>query len=104
MLEGVPLAGFGTAGILVVVVMMVLRGALVPRSVLQDVRQDRDARLAAQERETQHLRDLDSVRASTVQELVGQVGELVAATREAEAALRESALRDRLRHEDRGTQ
>lgn len=101
MLEGVPLAGFGTAGVLIVVVMMVLRGALVPRSVLLDVRQDRDARLAAQERETQHLRDLDTVRAATVQELVGQVGELVAATREAEAALREALVHPR--YNDRGS-
>lgn len=90
MLEGVPLAGFGTAGVLIVVVMMVLRGALVPRSVLTDIRTDRDARLAALERETQHLRNLDAARTDTVAELVRQVGDLVAVTREAEQALRDA--------------
>jgi hypothetical protein len=73
-LSGIGLVQGGAVGVLVVVLMMVFTGRLVPRSVLEDVRRDRDARLAelAAERdswkgahavseEARHL-DQDSVR------------------------------------------
>lgn len=48
MLDGIPLdlGDLGATGILAAVVFMILTGRLVPRKVLEDVRADRDARLA----------------------------------------------------------
>lgn len=57
--EGAPgVMGFsvlqgGAAGLVVLIVILVLRGHLVPRSVLRDVRADRDLRIA----EIMHERD-----------------------------------------------
>lgn len=43
---GISLLQGGAAGLVMLIVVLVLRGALVPRSTLRDVRADRDARLA----------------------------------------------------------
>lgn len=43
----------GAAGLVVLVVILILRGALVPRSVVRDLRADRDTRIA----EIMHERD-----------------------------------------------
>jgi hypothetical protein len=45
-LTGIGLVQGGAAAVLVLVALMVFTGRLVPRSVLEDVRKDRDARLA----------------------------------------------------------
>jgi hypothetical protein len=45
-LTGIGLVQGGAAAVLVLVALMVFTGRLVPRSVLEDVRRDRDARLA----------------------------------------------------------
>lgn len=51
-----PLQSMGAGTIVVLVVLMVLRGALVPRATLEDVRADRDARLLEKQREIDALR------------------------------------------------
>jgi len=53
-LLGVRPSDLGAAALVAIVVLLVLLGRLVPRSVLEDVRTDRDTRLAelAQERDT----------------------------------------------------
>lgn len=43
---GISLLQGGAAGLVMLIVVLVLRGALVPRSTVRDVRADRDARLA----------------------------------------------------------
>lgn len=75
--EKLPLAGGGAVGILSVVIYMILTGRLVPRSTLDDVRADRDARLAEAHKETDdwravvHLTQRESdVRAAQVTELL----------------------------------
>lgn len=45
-LAGLGVVQGGAAAIVSIVVLLILRGALVPRSVLTDVRADRDARIA----------------------------------------------------------
>lgn len=86
--EKLPLAGGGTVGILSValsavigilsvVVRMILTGRLVPRATLDDVRADRDARLAEAHKETDDWRAVveltqreSDVRAAQVTELL----------------------------------
>jgi hypothetical protein len=51
-----PWANIGATGVLALVVLMILRGAIVPRSTLDDVRADRDARLEEKQREIDALR------------------------------------------------
>lgn len=55
----VTLAGLldaGATGVLILVVLMVLTGRLVPRRSVDDVRADRDARLAAHQAEIERWR------------------------------------------------
>lgn len=75
--EKLPLAGGGAVGILSVVIYMILTGRLVPRSTLDDVRADRDARLAEAHKETDDWRAVveltqreSVVRAAQVTELL----------------------------------
>jgi hypothetical protein len=48
--DSIPLPDVGIGGLLVLFVVAILRGWLVPRRVLEDVRQDRDARLGDRDR------------------------------------------------------
>ena len=54
--SSLPWANIGATGVLTLVVLMILRGALVPRRTLEDVRSDRDARLGEKQREIDALR------------------------------------------------
>ena len=87
-LLGVNAAQGGAAAIVVLVVLLILLGRLVPRSVLEDVRADRDARLAeiAQERDT--WRDAHKESESARQVAQDQVGELLELSRTADHLLR----------------
>ncbi|MEU1099355.1 hypothetical protein [Streptomyces sp. NPDC005877] len=87
-LMGINLAQGGAVGILALVVMMVLLGRLVPRSVLEDVRADRDARVAEMtaERDTWRAAHIESEAARRIAQ--GQVGELLELSRTADHLLR----------------
>lgn len=87
-LLGINASDAGAAGIVILVVLLILLGRLVPRAVLQDVRSDRDARLAeiATERDTWRAAHLESEAARQVAQ--GQVGELLELSRTADHLLR----------------
>lgn len=79
----------GGAGALVtLIVLLILRGHLVPRAVLEDVRKDRDARVA------ELVKELDTWRAAHREseaarvDAQSQVGELVELARVADHVLR----------------
>lgn len=52
-LFGLPELQFGAGALVALVVFLILTGRLVPRRQLEDLREDRDARLAAAERQVQ---------------------------------------------------
>lgn len=82
-----PLQSMGAGTIVVLVVVMVLRGALVPRSTLDDVRADRDARLEEKDREIEALRATVDTLTATVEAQAGHVGELLEVGRTAQHVL-----------------
>jgi hypothetical protein len=87
-LMGINVAQGGAVAILAVVVLFIVRGSLVPRSVLEDVRKDRDARVAEilAERDTWRDAHRESERARV--EAQSQVGELLELSRTADHVLR----------------
>lgn len=87
-IAGISLIQGGAAGLVGLVVILILRGALVPRSVLQDVRADRDARCLelAAERDTWRAAHQEAEEARHVAQ--GQVGELLELSRTADHLLR----------------
>jgi hypothetical protein len=87
-LFGLNAGDLGAAGIVVLVVLLILLGRLVPRSVLEDVRKDRDARVAdaIAERDTWKEAHRESEAARQIAQ--GQVGELLVVAQAAERMLR----------------
>lgn len=87
-LLGINIAQGGAAALVALVVLMILLGRLVPRSVLEDVRADRDARVAeiAAERDTWRTAHRESEAAR--QEAQSQAGELLELSRTADHVLR----------------
>jgi F0F1-type ATP synthase membrane subunit b/b' len=87
-LLGVGVAQGGAAAIVTLVVLLILLGRLVPRSVLEDVRKDRDARVAEviAERDTWRAAHRESEAARI--EAQNQVGELLELSRTADRVLR----------------
>jgi len=87
-LLGVNVAQGGAAAILALVVLFILLGRLVPRSVLEDVRKDRDSRVAEilAERDTWRAAHRESEAARI--EAQNQVGELLELSRTADRVLR----------------
>lgn len=87
-LMGVNIAQGGAVALVTLVVLLIYRGLLVPRSVLEDVRKDRDARVAdlVAERDAwrQAYRESESARV----EAQNQVGELLELSRVADHVLR----------------
>ncbi|WP_035796532.1 hypothetical protein [Kitasatospora mediocidica] len=78
----------GAAAIVVIVILLVLKGKLVPRAQVDDLRADRDARIAAitEERDTWRRAFLTSEEARHVAQ--AQVGELLETSRTMEHLLR----------------
>lgn len=78
----------GAAGLVAVIVLLILRGRLVPRSVLDDVRADRDARLAELSAERDTWREAHKVSEEARHVAQDQVGELLELSRTADHLLR----------------
>lgn len=87
-LEGLSIIQGGAAAIVSMVVLLILRGHLVPRSTVDDVRADRDARIAelAAERDTWRAAHKESEVARHVAQ--DQVSELLELSRTADHVLR----------------
>jgi hypothetical protein len=82
-----PLQSMGAGTIVVLVVLMVLRGALVPRATLDDVRADRDARLEEKQREIDALRSTVDTLGATCDAQARHVSELLEVGRTAQHVL-----------------
>jgi hypothetical protein len=84
---GINIAQGGAAALLAFFVLMIMRGAIVPRRTLDDVRADRDARIQEMvaERDTWRAAHADSEVARRVAQ--GQVGELLELSRTASHVL-----------------
>lgn len=87
-LLGVNVAQGGAAAIVTLVVLLILLGRLVPRSVLEDVRKDRDVRVAEALSERDTWREAYRESETARLEAQGQVGELLELSRTADRALR----------------
>lgn len=85
---GISVAQGGAAAILALVVLFILLGRLVPRSVLEDVRKDRDARVAEILAERNTWRDAHRESEAARMEAQAQVGELLELSRTADHVLR----------------
>ncbi|MEW2402116.1 hypothetical protein [Streptomyces sp. NPDC046862] len=87
-LLGVNVAQGGAAALVTLVVLLILLGKLVPRSVLEDVRADRDARIAEVLAERDTWRDAHRESEAARVEAQSQVGELLELSRTADHVLR----------------
>lgn len=88
-LSGINLLVQGGAGALVTLVaLLIFRGNLVPRSVLQDVRKDRDDRIAELVKDRDMWREAHRESEAARIEAQNQVGELVELARVADHVLR----------------
>ena len=87
-LLGVNVAQGGAAAIVILVVLLIIRGNLVPRSVLEDVRKDRDARVAQIIAERDTWREAHRQSEAARIEAQNQVGELLELSRTADHVLR----------------
>ncbi|MGW2739137.1 hypothetical protein ACWC4D_33680 [Streptomyces sp. NPDC001288] len=85
---GLNVAQGGAIAILALAVLLILRGHLVPRSVLEDVRKDRDDRLAELSAERDKWRDAHKESEAARVEAQSQVGELLELSRTADYVLR----------------
>lgn len=84
---GILLQG-GAWAIVTLIVLLILRGKLVSRSVLDDVRQDRDARVAEAIAEKNTWREAHQQSEAARMEAQAQVGELLELSRTADHVLR----------------
>lgn len=87
-LLGVNVAQGGAAAIVALVVLLILLGRLVPRSVLEDVRKDRNERIAEVVAERDTWREAHRVSEAARIEAQSQVGELLELSRTADHVLR----------------
>lgn len=87
-LMGIDVAQGGAAALVTLVVLLILLGRLVPRSVLQDVRADRDARIAEIAAERDTWRDAHKESEAARIDAQSQVGELLELSRTADHVLR----------------
>jgi F0F1-type ATP synthase membrane subunit b/b' len=87
-LLGINVAQGGAAALVTLVVLLILLGRLVPRSVLQDVRADRDARIAEIAAERDTWRDAHKESEAARIDAQSQVGELLELSRTADHVLR----------------
>lgn len=87
-LLGINVAQGGAVALVTLVVLLIFFGKLVPRSVLEDVRQDRDARIAEALAERDTWRDAHKESETARIEAQNQVGELLELSRTADHVLR----------------
>jgi hypothetical protein len=85
---GVNIAQGGAIALVTLVVLLIYRGRLVPRSVLDDVRTDRDARVAELVAERNAWREAYRESETARVEAQNQVGELLELSRLADRVLR----------------
>ncbi|MGP3737897.1 hypothetical protein ACTWJ9_33480 (plasmid) [Streptomyces sp. GDS52] len=78
----------GAGAIVTLIVLLILRGSLVSRAVLEDVRKDRDARVAELVAERNAWREAHRESEAARIEAQNQVGELVELARIADHVLR----------------
>lgn len=83
---GVILQG-GAAGVLLIVVMAIVTGRLVPRRSLEDVRADRDARIAEEKARGDEWRAAAQTQDARNDVLTQQVGQLLEAARTTNALI-----------------
>jgi hypothetical protein len=69
----------GTAGIIGFIVLCIIRGWLVPRKTLEDVRADRDARIGEANARAVEWKEAYTTLSAATQQLMHQSGELLAA-------------------------
>lgn len=87
-LLGLNIAQGGAVALVGLVVLLIYRGHLVPRSVVDDVRKDRDDRLTALVAERDAWREAYRVSENARMESQAQVGELLELSRTAGNVLR----------------
>ncbi|MFI2620408.1 hypothetical protein [Streptomyces sp. NPDC018584] len=87
-LLGINPAQGGAVAIVTIVVLFIILGRLVPRSVLEDVRKDRDDRLQALVGERDAWREAYRESEAARMESQSQVGELLELSRTADHVLR----------------
>ena len=73
----IPIGDVSVFGILALAIMLILTGRLVPRSTVDQIREDRDRALKLSEARGDEWKETAEAWQSTVQELTGQVGELL---------------------------
>ncbi len=78
----------GAMAIVTFIVLLIIRGSLVPRSVLEDVRSDRDARIAEVLAERDTWRDAHKESEAARIEAQAQLGEMLEFSRTADQAFR----------------
>ncbi|MGQ4437922.1 hypothetical protein ACN6LI_003287 [Streptomyces violaceoruber] len=78
----------GAGAIVTLIVLLILRGSLVARAVLEDVRKDRDARVAELAKERDMWRQAHQESEAARIEAQNQVGELLELSRVADHVLR----------------
>ncbi|WP_030188194.1 hypothetical protein [Streptomyces violaceorubidus] len=78
----------GAGAIVTLIVLLILRGSLVARAVLEDVRKDRDARVAELAKERDMWREAHRESEAARIEAQSQVGELLELSRVADHVLR----------------
>lgn len=89
--SGLAVGEVSTAALLGLAILALLRGWLVPRSVLDDVRRDRDTRLADCQAQITDWRDAYRAADARADILAGQVDELVHQARTTEQVLQSLA-------------
>lgn len=67
---GIGAVDVGAGGLVFLFVLSILRGWIVPRSVLDDVRADRDVRLAAERADKEHWRSVAETSTEQVKTLL----------------------------------
>lgn len=87
-LLGVNVASGGAVALVTLVVLLIFFGKLVPRSVLEDVRKDRNDRIAEVVAERDTWREAHRVSEAARIEAQSQVGELLELSRTADHVLR----------------
>ncbi|MEU8469607.1 hypothetical protein AB0F30_17065 [Streptomyces sp. NPDC029006] len=87
-LTGVNVVQGGAAALVTLIVLLILRGALVSRAVLEDVRKDRNDRIAELAAERDAWREAHRQSEAARIEAQAQVGELLELSRVADHVLR----------------
>lgn len=87
-LNSISIVGLGQGGLLVIVVLMFLRGWIVPRKTLEDVRIDRTERLRDKDAELERLKEAFAIIEQANKTISDQNSQLMETARTTEAILR----------------